>query len=153
MDGTADLSFTKGLSVGTEPSPRPTIGRGRGRAGAARTAAAAADPAADDSEDGGDEGATRAIPAARRRRAAEALIAVWLDVTRDVALVGADGTASVRDPDLLEESRAAAAAIDPAGPAGFLAILERGAELVAGNVSPELVLDSLVLAWPERRAA
>ena len=147
------LDAAAAMSVESEPSPKPTIGRGRGRAGAARTAAAAADPAADDSEDGGDEGATRAIPAARRRRAAEALIAVWLDVTRDVALVGADGTASVRDPDLLEESRAAAAAIDPAGPAGFLAILERGAELVAGNVSPELVLDSLVLAWPERRAA
>ena len=76
-----------------------------------------------------------------------------MDVTRDVALVGADGAASVRDPDLLDESRAVAAAIDPGGPARFLATLERGAELVAGNVSPELVLDSLVLAWPERPAA
>ena len=34
-----------------------------------------------------------------------------------------------------------------------LASYKRGAELIAGNVSPELVLDSLVLAWPLRRAA
>ena len=130
------------------------VGRGRGR-GAAKAVAtpAVADPATDDPDDAGDDGPTRAVPAARRRRAAEALIAVWLDVTRDVALVAADGTASVRDPELLEDSRMVAAALDPADPARFLATLERGAELVAGNVSPELVLDSLVLAWPERRAA
>jgi hypothetical protein len=76
-----------------------------------------------------------------------------MDVTRDLALVGAGGTASVRDPDLLEESRATADGLDPTAPVRFLARLERGAELVAGNVSPELVLDSLVLAAPERRAA
>ena len=150
------LDAAAAMSVEVESSPRPVVGRARGRASSAKaatTAASTVDPAGDDADDAGDDGPTRAIPAARRRRAAEALIAVWLDVTRDVALVGADGTASVRDPDLLEESRAAAAAIDPAGPARFLATLERGAELVAGNVSPELVLDSLVLAWPERRAA
>jgi DNA polymerase-3 subunit delta' len=150
------LDAAAAMSVGAESSPRPVVGRARGRAATAKAATATtstADPAGDDPDDAGDDGPTRAIPAARRRRAAEALIAVWLDVTRDVALVGAEGTASVRDPDLLEESRAAAAALDPAGPARFLATLERGAELVAGNVSPELVLDSLVLAWPERRAA
>ena len=37
--------------------------------------------------------------------------------------------------------------------AAFLERLSRGAELVAGNVSPELVLDSLALAWPSRSSA
>ena len=94
-----------GRDVGrTGPSTRAAVGRGRGR-GAAKAVAtpAAADPATDDPDDAGDDGPTRAVPAARRRRAAEALIAVWLDVTRDVALVATDGTASVRDPELLED--------------------------------------------------
>jgi hypothetical protein len=35
----------------------------------------------------------------------------------------------------------------------FLERAARAAELLASNVSPELVLDSLVLAWPVGRAA
>ncbi len=100
-----------------------------------------------------DDVGTRAVPAARRRRAAEALIDVWMDVTRDLALVAADGSRSVRDPDLLEELVAATRGVPSGAAAAFLEQLARGAELVGGNVSPELVLDSLALASPSRSAA
>ena len=76
-----------------------------------------------------------------------------MDVTRDLALVGADGSRSVRDPGLLDELAAASDHLPRDAAVAFLARLTRGAELVAGNVSPELVLDSLVLAWPQRRIA
>ncbi len=113
------------------------------------------EPAVDEAADeaGSDDGPARTVPPARRRRAAETLIAVWMDVARDLALVTAHGDASVRDPDLLEEIHAVVDALETDAPARFLARLERAAELVAGNVSPELVLDTLVLAWPEPRAA
>ena len=123
------------------------------RLGHDRAASPERTDATEDADPGSDDGPSRAIPAARRRRAAETLIAVWMDVVRDLALVGSGGSASVRDPDLLDESRTTADGLDPEDPARFLARLERGAELVAGNVSPELVLDSLVLAAPARRAA
>lgn len=76
-----------------------------------------------------------------------------MEVSRDLALVAADGSRSIRDPELLEEFGTAAAGVAPGAAADFLRRLARGAELVAGNVAPELVLDSLVLAWPRRRAA
>jgi hypothetical protein len=53
---------------------------------------------------------------------------------------------------LLEELAMAAAAVDPAAVSGFLDRTARGAELLAANVSPELLLDSLALAWPRPRA-
>jgi hypothetical protein len=136
------------------PASRSTPGasRGKGRpSGTTHRVAPGADPQVDD--ESLDDLPGKAVPAARRRRAAEALIAVWMDVTRDLALVVVDGARSVRDPALLDESLAAAAGLPPDGPAAFLLRLARGAELVAANVSPELVLDSLALAWPKRRAA
>ena len=154
--GPTALDLLDALDAAVAPSPEPIAtgnaqGRGRKRA---TPAIDAAEPVSDDlGDDAGDEGPARAVPPARRRRAAEALIAVWMDVARDLALVGVQGASSVRDPDLLEELQASADALAGGAAAGFLARLERGAELVAGNVSPELVLDSLALAWPERRAA
>ena len=139
----------------TEPGQR-TRGRGKATPTAAVTApGSSGDAGGDASADAPieEEVGVRAIPPARRRRAAEALIEVWLGLTRDLALVGAGGSRSVLDPDLLEELAAASAALPAGAAATFLGRLSRGAELVAGNVSPELVLDSLVLAWPARRAA
>ena len=139
----------------TEPGQR-TRGRGKATPTAAVTApGSSGDAGGDASADApiDEEVGVRAIPPARRRRAAEALIEVWLGLTRDLALVGAGGSRSVLDPDLLEELAAASAALPAGAAATFLGRLSRGAELVAGNVSPELVLDSLVLAWPARRAA
>jgi DNA polymerase III subunit delta' len=128
---------------------RATRRRGKG-------APVPAQPTAEDDDDAGDEmGETRGkpVPASDRRHAAEILIGLWADVARDLALVGAGGARSVRDPVLLEELADAAAALDPVAVAGFLDRTARHAELLAANVSPELLLDSLALAWPRSRAA
>ena len=133
------------------PGPRPTRRRASGGQAAALPATR------DDSEDGiteePDEGRGRQVPASERRRAAEMLVSLWADVARDLALVGAGGGRSVRDPVLLEDLTAAAATVDPDDVARFLGRAARGAELLASNVSPELLLDSLALAWPKRLAA
>lgn len=135
--------------VGAAPGAR--AGRKRGK-----TSEAPAPPAPDPEDAVGEEiedGRPRTIPPSERRRAAELLVTLWADVARDLALVGAGGGRSVRDPVLLEELTATAESIDPAGVTAFLERAARGAELLVSNVSPELLLDSLALAWPRRRAA
>ncbi len=52
---------------------------------------------------------------------------------------------------ILEEIEAAARELAAGSPAEFLARLVRADELVAGNVSPELELDVLLIRWPRRR--
>ncbi len=100
------------------------------------------------------DGAARKGPAApERRHAVEILMGLWGDVARDLALVGSGGARSVRDTVLLEELTAASAVIPPGAAAAFLARSAQAAEMLASNVSPELLLDALVLAWPHRLAA
>jgi DNA polymerase-3 subunit delta' len=91
-------------------------------------------------------------PASERRRAAATLVGIWRDVTRDLVLVGIGEEGRLRDPGLLDDLRAAA------GPgnsdlASFLEKLDRAAELIDANVSPELAIDVLLLAWPRRARA
>jgi DNA polymerase-3 subunit delta' len=124
-------------------------------AAAATAAGPPPGPSADTTDGGGDPGeeaepATR-TPAAERRRAAEALLGLWTDVARDLALClrGLDG--SVRDLGLLDETARAAARISADDLDAFLDRLGRGAVLIVGNVSPELLLDDLALAWPRPR--
>ena len=97
--------------------------------------------------------AARSVPASDRRRAVELLLALWIDVTRDLVLVGSGGSRSVHDTVLLDELGAISASIGPGDATAFLERSAQAVELLAGNVSPELVLDSLVLAWPRRAAA
>ncbi|MEA2620485.1 MAG: hypothetical protein QOC97_1258, partial [Chloroflexota bacterium] len=92
-------------------------------------------------------------PATERRRGIEILLGLWADVARDLALVEAGGARSVRDTVLLEELAAVSSAIQPGSPVAFLERVARAAELLDSNVSPELILDSVVLAWPHRAAA
>jgi DNA polymerase-3 subunit delta' len=108
------------------------------------------DPAAGGTDD---EIGPRAVSAPERRRAVERLLGLWLDVARDVVLVRADGSRSVRDTVLLEELASTAAAIAPGAAERFLHHGARAAELLEANVSPELILDSVVLAWPSRAGA
>ena len=113
-------------------------------------------PEEDPSDARSDEvnGAARKGPSApERRRAVEILMGLWGDVARDLALVGSGGARSVRDTVLLEELTAASAVIPPGAAAAFLARSAQAAEMLASNVSPELLLDTLVLAWPHRLAA
>ena len=56
--------------------------------------------------------------------------------------------ASLRDYRLLEETVATAEALDASALVAFLDRLGRAGVLLGGNVSPELVLDDLALAWP-----
>ena len=133
---------------------RATRRRGKETRTNGAAATAAADSEGDDaSADEVEEPRGRPVPATERRRAAEVLVGLWADVARDLALVGAGGGRSVRDPVLLEELGTTAAAIDGVSIAAFLDRTARAAELLVANVSPELLLDSLALAWPHARAA
>ncbi|MBF8289351.1 MAG: family ATPase [Chloroflexi bacterium] len=87
------------------------------------------------------------IAASERRRGALALVAIWRSVLRDLALVGRDATASVRELDLVDDLRAAAARLGGDRPGAFLHELDIAGERLEGNVSPELVLDVLALHW------
>jgi hypothetical protein len=78
---------------------------------------------------------------------------LWADVPRDLVHVAAGGARSVRDTLQLDDLASIAGAIDPAEAEAFLARASRSAEWLATNVSPELVLDTLVLAWPRRSVA
>jgi len=152
--------------VGPAPAATAARGRGAGRANAKAAATAQADPAAaavpdpDAAESATavdpetDEATTSTrTPAAERRRAAEALLALWTDVARDLALVSRGLSGSVRELGLLDDTTAAAASIDPATLGPFLDRLGRAGVLIAGNVAPELVLDDLALAWPQAQRA
>ena len=110
-------------------------------------------PDLDDSEDALEPVGPARTPAAERRRAAEALIGLWTDVARDLALCQRGLERSVRDMAALDDTRALAARLQPGDLGGFLDRLGNAAVLVAGNVSPELVLDDLALAWPRPRRA
>ena len=75
-----------------------------------------------------------------------------MDVARDLVLAGSGGGRSVRDTVMLEELVEVATVVPPGSAARFLERAARSAELLASNVSPELILDALALAWPRRAA-
>ena len=155
---------------------RGTAGRGRGaaakgaeRSPATRSAAAPAptadapgDPPAEDTEDEG--AAATTVSAAQRRRAAAVVVALWRDLARDLLVVRLGAERDVRDPALLDDLQAASAALGdpaamdaapgaPADPAAreltaFLQRLDAAGEQLEANLRPELVLDTLLLAWP-----
>jgi hypothetical protein len=97
-----------------------------------------------------DEPAAR-VPAAERRRALALLLDAWRDLARDLALAQAGSPRGVRDVALMEELDEAARALPDGAGAEALALLVRAGELVDANVSPELVLDVLLLRWPRTR--
>jgi hypothetical protein len=138
-----------------EAAARPTRRRGPAAVQTVQPAPASAAPSSDDDTDTpiDDEAAPARIPAVERRRGVEILLGLWADVARDLVLVGTGGARSVHDTVLLDELAAISAAIAAGSAAVFLSRAARSAELLAGNVSPELVLDALVLVWPSRAAA
>ncbi len=127
--------------------------RTNGSASATRATQPAPEPTDDADPDATDPDApARTVPAPLRRRAAEALVLVWTEVARDLALVAAGGATSIHDPAMLEETTTAAAGLAPEATVEALRRLERAGTLIAANVSPELVLDALAIGWPRRRA-
>jgi len=122
-------------------------GEAPGSAAEGVAAAAPGDPEAD-------PGArpARGTPA-ERRLAAAALLATWTAVARDLAVTAAGAGAAARDTALLDDLRAVAGAVTPDACVAFLGRLVRAAELLEGNANPELLVDTLVLAWPHAHAA
>ena len=113
------------------------------------------DPADGDGQEPGDADPVAKGPGApQRRRAAETIVLIWIDVARDLALAQGGGRRSIRDLELLEDLERVAATLASGAPATALGDLDRAATLLAANVAPELVLDATVLRWPHRvRAA
>jgi DNA polymerase-3 subunit delta' len=140
------------------PGDAAPVKRGRkaDRVVAATTTAPPADAMSADADDEADTDGSPAkdvrAPAAERRRSAAVLVEIWRDLARDLVLVGLGEERRLRDPAMLEDLRAASdLTADVLGP--FLVRLDRTAELIEANVSPELALDVLVLAWPRREHA
>jgi DNA polymerase-3 subunit delta' len=144
--------------------PRGLAGaRGRGRRSGSATAPADDDGAGADSatstaeaapmaESSGNGDAAVRTPAAERRRAAGWLLDAWRDLARDLAVSAAGDARSVRDQTIAAELAAVGSGLEPRAAAAFLARLADLGEGLDSNVSPELLLDVLVLAWPARRA-
>ncbi|HEY4754106.1 MAG TPA: hypothetical protein VIH37_12535, partial [Candidatus Limnocylindrales bacterium] len=88
-----------------------------------------------------------------RRRATAHPLEVWRDLARDLVLAGRGARRSLRDPELLEELDAAALALPPGAAAVFLARIAEAESLVKGNVTPELLVDVLLVHWPSRQRA
>jgi hypothetical protein len=94
------------------------------------------------------DGATaRRAPVTERRRAALLLVDIWRLVARDLAIAAGDARA-VREVGLLDDLTAAASRLPDGAAAAFLDRLTRAGELLEANVSPDLVMDGLALAWP-----
>ena len=130
-------------SLSPSPTPKP----------AARTGSRSAtttDADADPGDSAGDDDVLETVrtPATERRRAADALIALWMDVARDVALCQRGLSGNVRDLSLFDETTAAAGRLAVSDVTAFMDRLGRAAVLVRSNVSPELVLDDLAVHWP-----
>jgi hypothetical protein len=144
---TAIAAATEALSStgDAEPAPRATL------PGRRRPASKSVPDDPPPSEDTLDESGPVRVPAIERRRAAEALIALWTDVARDVALCQRGLDASVRDIGALDDLRAVAGRLDQPAVTSFIDRLGRAAVLVTANVSPDTVLDHLAIAWPQAR--
>ncbi len=140
------------LETALRPAIVPSAPAGRRPRGAARAVEVAPEPEPPLGVGEGDpvaevQPAGKRAPA-ERRRAVLLLLEIWRDVALDLAIAGLGGRREVHDPALLDDLVAAAASSPAAQVRGFLARLDRVAELVEGNAGPELALDVLVLAWP-----
>lgn len=112
--------------------------RARPRAGTARSAAGVPGAAATPG---------KLLPAERRRAVLRVLDA-WRDVGRDLAVSSGGARQLVRHLDLLEDLERAGIGLDRAALLSFLDRLDGLVVAVESYASPELALDTLLLAWP-----
>ncbi|HEX5467067.1 MAG TPA: hypothetical protein VFW92_10390 [Candidatus Limnocylindrales bacterium] len=125
-------------SDGDDPDDGRTEGRGEGR------------------RDGEPPRPTRSrarLSPQERRAAVRSLLAVWASLGRDLAVAAAGGRNEIGRLDLLEELATLAPRLRPAELTAFLARLDGLDRAVEAYADPELVLDTLLLAWPELRRA
>ncbi len=141
--GIRDLA-ARAADLGRAQEPGPPRETGRAAARRGRAIVPGPDDAAD-SENDAAAVAVRVAPA-ERRSAALTLVAVWRDLLRDLSLVSLGAPDTIRDPELLEEL-AAAGSLAIGDAAAHLRRLDTAGEQLEGNVSPELVLDTLAIAW------
>jgi len=96
--------------------------------------------------------AQRGAPAQRRASVSQ-LLAVWRILARDLALAAHGARSELRQPELLDELTSAAQKVDPAEITAFVSRLDAGITALEMYANPDLLLDSLLLAWPHGRAA
>jgi hypothetical protein len=94
--------------------------------------------------------AARLQPADRRRAVARVL-ETWRDVGRDLAVCASGGRAQIRRMELLEDLESLGPRVDRRALANFLEGLDGLSAAIESYASPELVLDALLLRWPEPR--
>jgi DNA polymerase III delta' subunit len=145
LSRTAEMAA--GITQAAQPGQPARASRGRRASPTADAAAPTPTPGDGTTEEPDAPGPAIRVPAAERRAAALALVAIWRDVVRDLALVRLGEPGDVRQVDLLDDLEATAQRI----PATFAAIqlgrLDTAGERLEGNVSPELVVDALALGW------
>ena len=130
-------------------------------AGVRAAAPSGSEPSGVDTDGAGADGetapeaasATARVPAAERRRAALALLAIAGDLVHDLALAASGDLRGLRDPGLIDDLGAVAARLPAGAAAAALADVARTGELIEANVAPELALDVLVLRWPRLHGA
>jgi DNA polymerase III subunit delta' len=153
-----DLAQQLESALATAPDPEGGSGRrGRGRGGATPSGGGETGAPADGATPEPIEADAADTPAKAtakdRRRSITQLLEVWRDLARDLVLAERGARRTVRDPALLEELETAARGLPPGAAASFLPRIAEADGLVKGNVTPELLLDVLLLAWPQRRQA
>jgi len=148
------IALSAALAAGDPASAPGPSRRRRGAVASVPVATPVGEGSDDEPQADADEAATPArTPAAERRRGVEVLLGLWTDLARDLVLIGTGGARSVHDTVLLDELARIAATVDSEDAIAFLGRSVRSAGWLVTNVSPELILDTLVLAWPSRAAA
>ena len=97
--------------------------------------------------------ASRRPSPAERRGAVAAVIAVWVDVARDLAVAAKGGRREIRQIDLLDDLVRTGADADPNDLVEFMGRLDSVGRALDAYANPELALDALLLAWPHQGAA
>jgi DNA polymerase-3 subunit delta' len=90
---------------------------------------------------------------AERRAAAAQVLAVWRELARDLALAAHGGRAELRQHELLDELESAGRRVPADRLTDFLARLDAASRALDAYANPELMLDSLLLIWPQSRGA
>jgi hypothetical protein len=145
LSRTAEM--TAGISQAAEPGRPARTSRSRCATAAGGEAVPVVAPAEGATQEPDAPGPALRVPAAERRAAALALVAIWRDVVRDLALVRLGDPGGVRQVDLLDDLEAATQQVPSTFAAAQLDRLDTAGERLEGNVSPELVVDALALGW------
>jgi hypothetical protein len=90
---------------------------------------------------------------AQRRAAVGQVLATWRELARDLALTAHGATAELRQAELLDDLVAAARGVAPGDLTAFVARLDGSLAALDGYANPDLLLDTLLLAWPRSAAA